>query len=63
MPWPGGVPFDDQHWPEVCWQVLGLYELSRLSQRQQRCSAACCVRVYELSVDRWAEEAPVRQVR
>jgi hypothetical protein len=24
---------EKQHWPEVCWQVLGLHGLSRLSQR------------------------------
>ena len=50
MPWPGGVPLDNQQWPGVCWQVLGLHELSRLSQRQQRRSAGCCVSVCELSI-------------
>ena len=60
MPRPGGVPLDDQHRREVCWQVLAQHRLRRLLQRQQRCSAGGCVCVREVSVRRWAEDAPVR---
>ena len=43
MPRPGGIPLDDQHRREVCWQVLAQHRLRRLLQRQQRCSAGGCV--------------------